>query len=80
MIKRIRISANNDIDLCSGNKPCKFIILIGNNSTGKTFTIENLNRDFQFNASKGSSIFKYLFLLNKFDSSLYGWESSPNLS
>lgn len=80
MIKKIRFSVNNDIDLCNDNKPCKFIILIGNNSTGKTYTIENLNKDFEYNASRGKSCFKYIFLVDKFDSSTFGWEVAPLLS
>jgi predicted ATPase len=80
MIKKIRFSVNNDIDLCNDNKPCKFIILIGNNSTGKTYTIENLNKDFEYNASRGKSCFKYTFLVGKFDSSTSGWQVAPILS
>jgi len=80
MIKKIRFSVNNDIDLCNDNKPCKFIILIGNNSTGKTYTIENLNKDFEYYASRGTSSFKYIFLVGKFDSSTSGWQVAPVLS
>ncbi len=77
MIKKIRFPGNiDDIDLCSDNEPCKFIILIGNNSTGKTFTIENLNRDFNFYPSLGSSVFKYQFLVGNEDSSRCGWLSA----
>ena len=80
MIKKIRYFVNNDIDLCNDNKPCKFIILIGNNSTGKTYTIENLNKDFKYSAYHGNSCFKYIFLVDKFDSSTSGWEVAPKLS
>lgn len=80
MIKKIRFSVNNDIDLCNDNKPCKFIILIGNNSTGKTYTIENLNKDFKYNISHGTSCFKYIFLIGKFDYSTSGWQKPPYLS
>lgn len=82
MIKSIKFPANNPINLCGSNKPCKFIILIGNNSTGKTFTIENLYRDFDWMKSPNhySDNFNYIFLINGCDYSRYGWEKGPNLS